>query len=160
MPSTSTASASGLMLTSSKDTFMKLWDLSTQHCMQTIVAHRSEIWTMDVDRGQNLIFTGSGEGELKAWSIDHGALSEGLKETEIGEVDTHVVHLKIFNSLISWFLGRQNDSPHCKPPPCLSAPCLPNIIPPNPTISCCPVPRSVRRNLSDTNGRGDPKETI
>jgi U3 small nucleolar RNA-associated protein 12 len=75
------------MLTSSKDTFMKLWDLSTQHCIQTIVAHRSEIWTMDVDREQNLILTGSAEGEMTAWSIDHNALSMGLKETETGEVN-------------------------------------------------------------------------
>jgi U3 small nucleolar RNA-associated protein 12 len=65
---------------------MKLWDLSTQHCIQTVVAHRSEIWTMDVDQEQSLVFTGSGEGELKAWRIDHEALAEGLKETESGEV--------------------------------------------------------------------------
>lgn len=65
---------------------MKLWDLSTQHCIQTIVAHRSEIWTMDVDRDQRLVFTGSAEGETKVWRIDHDALEEGLKETETGEV--------------------------------------------------------------------------
>ncbi|KAF8076282.1 WD-repeat-containing protein [Lyophyllum atratum] len=86
LPSTSTASASGLLLTSSKDTFLKLWDLSTQHCIQTIVAHRSEIWTMDINAEQDLVFTGSGEGELKAWRIDHEALAEGLRETETGEV--------------------------------------------------------------------------
>lgn len=86
MPSTSTASASGLLLTVSKDTFMKLWDLSTQHCIQTVVAHRSEVWTMDINAEQDLIFTGSGEGELKAWRIDRAALAEGLKETETGEV--------------------------------------------------------------------------
>jgi U3 small nucleolar RNA-associated protein 12 len=41
---------------------------------------------MDVDQEQSLVFTGSGEGEIKAWSIDHEALAEGLKETESGEV--------------------------------------------------------------------------
>ncbi|KAJ6515988.1 WD-repeat-containing protein [Mycena sanguinolenta] len=86
LPSTSTASASGLLLSASKDTFLKLWDLSTQHCVQTIVAHRSEVWTMDVDSEQNLVFTGSGEGELKAWKLDHEAFAEGLKETETGEI--------------------------------------------------------------------------
>ncbi len=65
---------------------MKFWDLSTQHCVQTVIAHRSDIWSMDLDANQNLIFTGSGEGELKAWKIDHDALLEGLKETESGEV--------------------------------------------------------------------------
>lgn len=43
---------------------------------------------MDVDAEQNLVFTGSGEGELKAWRIDHEALAQGLKETETGEVKT------------------------------------------------------------------------
>lgn len=78
--------AFGLLLTSSKDTFLKLWDLSTQHCIQTIVAHRSEIWTMDINKERDLIFTGSGEGELKAWRIDEKSISEGLRETEAGEV--------------------------------------------------------------------------
>ncbi|KAK7061634.1 WD-repeat-containing protein [Favolaschia claudopus] len=86
LPSTSTAAVSGLLLSASKDTFLKLWDLSTQHCVQTIVAHRSEIWTMDIDPQQNLVFTGSAEGELKAWKLDHEAFAEGLKETETGEI--------------------------------------------------------------------------
>jgi U3 small nucleolar RNA-associated protein 12 len=42
---------------------------------------------MDVDQDQGLIFTGGGEGELKAWRIDHEALAEGLKETASGEVN-------------------------------------------------------------------------
>jgi len=43
---------------------------------------------MDVDHDQSLVFTGSGEGEMKVWRIDHKALAEGLKETETGEVST------------------------------------------------------------------------
>ena len=80
---------------------MKLWDLSTQHCIQTVVAHRSEIWTMDVDQEQSLVFTGSGEGEIKAWSIDHEALAEGWKETETGEVSTRIDEL--LNQILSIF---------------------------------------------------------
>ena len=87
--------APSLLLTSSKDTFLKLWDLSTQHCIQTIVAHRSEIWTMDINKERDLVFTGSGDGELKAWRIDHQALAEGLRETETGEVRVAPVYEKI-----------------------------------------------------------------
>jgi len=65
---------------------MKLWDTSTQHCIQTIVAHRAEVCSMDIDPEKNFIFTGSSEGEVKAWSIEHGALSQGLVENEAGEV--------------------------------------------------------------------------
>ena len=85
-PSTSTAVAPGLLLTSSKDTFLKLWDLSTQHCIQTTVAHRSEIWSMVIHQARDLVFTGSGEGALKVWKVDREALAQGLKETETGEV--------------------------------------------------------------------------
>ncbi|KAG2369907.1 WD40-repeat-containing domain protein [Suillus spraguei] len=86
LPSTSTSSRSHMLLTTSKDTFMKLWDTSTQHCVQTIVAHRSEVSSLDIDPEKNFIFTGSGEGEVKAWKIDHESLSQGLVENEAGEV--------------------------------------------------------------------------
>ncbi|KAF9006480.1 WD-repeat-containing protein [Cyathus striatus] len=90
-PSSSTNLAPGHLITSAKDTFLKLWDLTTQHCIQTVVAHRSEIWTIDINLEQDLLFSGSGEGELKGWKIDRTALSEGLKETETGEV-AKVIH--------------------------------------------------------------------
>lgn len=91
----------GYILTSSKDTFLKLWDLSTQHCIQTIVAHRAEIWTLDINNEQNLLFTGSGEGELKAWKIDHEVLEAGLKPLETGEVCLCVAIWRNANILIS-----------------------------------------------------------
>ena len=65
---------------------MKLWDLSTQHCVQTVVAHPSEVWSLDINPAKDLLFTGGGEGELKAWRIDHEALAAGLKEAEGGQV--------------------------------------------------------------------------
>ena len=86
IPSTSSTSGSGFVVTASKDSFLKVWDLSTQHCIQTTVAHRSEVWSLDINPEKTLIFTGSSEGEMKVWRIDSEALSEGLKENESGEV--------------------------------------------------------------------------
>lgn len=77
-------------MTTSKVTFMKLWDLTTQHCVQTVVAHPSEVWTLDISPEQDLIFTGGGEGELKAWRLDHDAMAMGLKEDENGEVSKFI----------------------------------------------------------------------
>jgi U3 small nucleolar RNA-associated protein 12 len=88
LPSTSTSSAAAFILSGSKDTFLKLWDLTTQHCVQTVVAHRMEIWSLDLDSEQSLLFTGSGEGELKAWKIDHSALQQGISADVKGEVTT------------------------------------------------------------------------
>jgi U3 small nucleolar RNA-associated protein 12 len=75
-----------MLVTSAKDTFLKLWDLATQHCIQTTIAHRSEIWSLAVDSEQSLIFTGSGEGELKAWRIDHDAVGDESPGTENDQV--------------------------------------------------------------------------
>jgi U3 small nucleolar RNA-associated protein 12 len=47
-----------------------------------------EVWTLDLDAEQQLLFTGSSEGELKAWKVDKDALAEGIKETSSGEVCT------------------------------------------------------------------------
>jgi len=85
-PSTSTNATSWLLISSGKDTFVKLWDLSTQHCVQTIVAHRAEVWSLGLNPEQDLLLTGSNEGELKAWKIEPDALMDGIKESENGEV--------------------------------------------------------------------------
>jgi U3 small nucleolar RNA-associated protein 12 len=66
---------------------MKLWDLLTQHCIQTVVAHRSEIWSLDVNLEGDMLFTGSGEGEVKDWKIDREAVKKGLTQTATGEVN-------------------------------------------------------------------------
>ena len=86
LPSTSSTSGSTFIVTASKDTFLKVWDLSTQHCVQTTIAHRSEVWSLDINPEKTLIFTGSSEGEMKVWKIDSETLSEGLTEDESGEV--------------------------------------------------------------------------
>lgn len=80
---------------------MKVWDLSTQHCVQTTIAHRSEVWSLDIDPEKTLIFTGSSEGEMKVWRIDSEALSEGLKENESGEVTMLSLALHIASSNLS-----------------------------------------------------------
>ena len=86
VPSTSSTSGSSFVVTASKDSLLKVWDLSTQHCVQTTIAHRAEVWSLDINPEKTLIFTGSSEGEMKVWRIDSEALSEGLKENESGEV--------------------------------------------------------------------------
>ena len=42
------------LVTCSKDTLVKVWDHDTQHCVQTCVGHRNEVWSVDV----NLTVTG------------------------------------------------------------------------------------------------------
>jgi hypothetical protein len=41
---------------------------------------------MALDNDQDILFTGSGDGELKAWRVDHDALASGVHESQTGEV--------------------------------------------------------------------------
>ncbi|KAJ1749909.1 beta transducin [Coemansia sp. RSA 989] len=64
------ASASGHIVTSSKDTLVKLWDLRAQHCVQTLVTHRSEVWALAVSPDRRLLVTGTSDADLHVWTID------------------------------------------------------------------------------------------
>lgn len=98
-PTLSTTQHPGYLITTSRDTYLKLWDLSTQHCVQTVVVGRGEVWSAAIqeqneeeeeEKGSWLILTGSGDGEVKAWTLGKEALAAGLKEDENGEVSNRM----------------------------------------------------------------------
>jgi U3 small nucleolar RNA-associated protein 12 len=60
----------GWILSTGKDTLIKLWDLSTQHCVETHVAHHGECWTMALMPDERGCITAGHDGEMKVWSID------------------------------------------------------------------------------------------
>lgn len=57
------------LVSSSKDKFLRVWDLETQHCMQIISGHHSEIWSLDVDPEERYLVTGSSDSELRFYII-------------------------------------------------------------------------------------------
>jgi U3 small nucleolar RNA-associated protein 12 len=90
-----------LLISVSKDTLMKVWDLSTQHCIQTVVGHRCEIWSLailspsasDTGAGGDLssvrVVTGGADDLLRGYrlhiptnSSDNDAKGEGEAEKE------------------------------------------------------------------------------
>lgn len=49
---------------------LKLWDLETQHCFQTLVGHRSEVWSLELIRGETRLLTASGQlGSVKVFNL-------------------------------------------------------------------------------------------
>lgn len=58
-------------VSSSKDKFLRVWDLETQHCMQIISGHHSEIWSIDTDPEDRFLVTGSADPELRFYTIKH-----------------------------------------------------------------------------------------
>ena len=103
-PRLPTTSHPGFLLSTARDSHLKLWDLGTQHCIQTVVVGRGEAWSLGVKeeaevndgqedmegeetvRGRWVVLTGSGDGEAKVWSIEKQSLTRGMAETVDGEV--------------------------------------------------------------------------
>ncbi|KAF2498404.1 F-box/WD repeat-containing protein pof1 [Lophium mytilinum] len=74
------------LLSTGKDALIKLWDVQTQHCVETHVAQSNgECWTMGVSLDSSGCITAGNDGEMKVWSID----LEGLRHsaTRIGDVN-------------------------------------------------------------------------
>ena len=68
--------APGFLLTTSKDALIKLWDLATQHCIETHVAQSNgECWSLGLSPDEDGCVTAGNDGELKVWSIDLPGLS-------------------------------------------------------------------------------------
>lgn len=59
------------LVSSSKDKFLRVWDLETQYCMQIVSGHHSEIWSIDVDPEERYLVTGSADVELRFYTIKH-----------------------------------------------------------------------------------------
>lgn len=47
----------------------QVWDLETQHCVQTCVDHRSEVWALDVSPDQTRLITGASDNQIRVWNI-------------------------------------------------------------------------------------------
>ncbi|CAB09121.1 U3 snoRNA associted protein Dip2 [Schizosaccharomyces pombe] len=62
-------SSDSFLLSVGKDSFMKLWDLSIQHCVETHVDHQGEIWAMCVSPDAKRCLTAGTGSDVKVWEI-------------------------------------------------------------------------------------------
>ncbi|KAJ1789527.1 beta transducin [Coemansia sp. RSA 2167] len=81
------AGAAGYIVSSSKDTLVKLWDLRAQHCVQTLVTHRSEVWALAVSPDARLLVTATSDADLHVWTIAADRL-DSVETQEQGSVET------------------------------------------------------------------------
>lgn len=56
------------LLSAGKDGLIKVWDLSTNFCIETHLAHRGETWALAVSPAQDVVVTSGPDGELKFWT--------------------------------------------------------------------------------------------
>ena len=47
----------------------QVWELETQHCIQTCVGHRCEVWAMDVSPDETRVVTGGSDSQLRLWRV-------------------------------------------------------------------------------------------
>ncbi|QKX53244.1 uncharacterized protein TRUGW13939_00320 [Talaromyces rugulosus] len=73
----------GFLLSTGKDALIKIWDLSSKHCIETHVAQSNgECWSLGLSPDHSGCITGGNDGELKVWSIDERAMREVAREKE------------------------------------------------------------------------------
>ncbi|KAF6841506.1 WD domain-containing protein [Colletotrichum plurivorum] len=76
-------SAEGYLITTGKDSLIKLWDLSSRHCIETHIAQTNgECWALGLSADYSSCITAGNDGELKVWFLDAAGLA-ALK----GQVD-------------------------------------------------------------------------
>jgi U3 small nucleolar RNA-associated protein 12 len=71
----------GFLISTSKDALIKLWDLSSQYCIETHVAQSNgECWSLGLSPDQSGCITAGNDGELRVWSIDGQVLISPPKD--------------------------------------------------------------------------------
>ncbi|KAG9381894.1 WD40 repeat [Pyrenophora tritici-repentis] len=65
------------LLSTSKDALIKIWDVATQHCIETHIAQTNgECWALGVSPDGSGCITAGNDGELKVWAIDQSGLRQ------------------------------------------------------------------------------------
>jgi U3 small nucleolar RNA-associated protein 12 len=88
----SAASSEGFLLTTGKDALIKLWDLSSRHCIETHIAQTNgECWALGVSPDFSGCITGGNSGELKVWSLDIAGLAASRQQVDVPQ-NTQFLH--------------------------------------------------------------------
>ncbi|XP_058449587.1 WD repeat-containing protein 3 [Malaya genurostris] len=70
-----------VVLSSSKDTQIKFWNMETQSCFKTIIDHRTEVWSIALMRGDDFLVAGSGDSQLTVYKIVENSKYEQQEST-------------------------------------------------------------------------------
>ncbi|EMG49810.1 DIP2 U3 small nucleolar RNA-associated protein 12 [Candida maltosa Xu316] len=54
----------------SKDGLIKLWELKSQQCIETHLAHSNECWSMAINETRDMLITSGNRDQVKVWGID------------------------------------------------------------------------------------------
>lgn len=89
---TDDSTSEGFLLTTGKDSMIKLWDLASNHCIETHVAQTNgECWALGVSPDGSGCITAGNDGEMKVWSIDTVGLYKFSKQVD-NDVENRYLH--------------------------------------------------------------------
>ncbi|KAI9684182.1 MAG: hypothetical protein M1829_003452 [Trizodia sp. TS-e1964] len=75
-------SREGFLISISKDALIKIWNITSQHCIETHVAQNNgECWALGVSPDDTGCITAGNDGELAFWAIDLAGLRYMSRET-------------------------------------------------------------------------------
>ncbi|XP_058824102.1 WD repeat-containing protein 3 [Topomyia yanbarensis] len=75
-----------VVISSSKDTQIKFWNIETQSCFKTIIDHRSEVWGIALMRNDDFLVAGSADLQLSVYKIAENS-SIAAQESTTGTPD-------------------------------------------------------------------------
>ncbi|ODV80949.1 Utp12-domain-containing protein [Suhomyces tanzawaensis NRRL Y-17324] len=58
------------ILSVSKDGLIKLWELKSQQCVETHLAHSNDCWGMGINSSKDLVITNGNRDQVKVWLVD------------------------------------------------------------------------------------------
>lgn len=70
----------------SKDGLIKLWELKSQQCIETHLAHSNECWSMAIKKTKDMLITSGNKDQVKVWSLDLSQ-DDGSKIQERGSFE-------------------------------------------------------------------------
>lgn len=77
-------SPEGFLLTTGKDSLLKLWDLSSRHCIETHISQTNgECWALGLSSDLGCAVTAGNDGELKIWLLDADRLGSTAGQVEV-----------------------------------------------------------------------------
>lgn len=82
----------GFLLTTGKDSLLKLWDLSSRHCVETHISQSNgECWALGVSPDLSGCITAGNDGEMKVWSLDAEGLASSANRVDVS-ASTHFLN--------------------------------------------------------------------
>ncbi|KAK0612903.1 WD40-repeat-containing domain protein [Bombardia bombarda] len=81
-----TDAADGFLLTTAKDALIKLWDLTSRHCIETHVAQSNgECWALGVSPDLSGCITAGNDGEMRVWALDVASLASSAQRVDLSQ---------------------------------------------------------------------------